>query len=425
MEPKIMRVNYYIFDFEAKTITIDYELLLKHLIGDVITTFYYEHFMLPDMGKQVEMTVGCGQNLENGSQMINRLGSVLDFNGVLDDNMLIKFVSMLRHISSTLIKLPAMPPLDSNITIDSEDYLDSNYTVFDDYCVAARVRSIRDSFVDSFPNIEKIDCSFITGHEVGTLIRSVSGTADALSKEVEKIKNAQTFSLITITYDGGKSAKLICVDNNVKDGLTIWGLIADDLVELKDGFMTFADGLVFLSIANVKKMGNRCFTDVRRLTVAIMGQVLEMGDMCFYWCALLKESKQEKLGNMGSNCFTCVPSLETVNFRRMKKMGDNCFVVIPSVTSANFENLEERGCNCFYYVLPLSDFDLRSFLNYDCGVELPPKIQGLLTGDSKSVKSFDGETWWFCDFLIKLFGGLRVAPKCPKSKALGPGSGNE
>ena len=210
----------------------------------------------------------------------------------------------------------------NNIIIDNfevknfnhEKYIIMDYFIVD--LINKKVRlydeSIRDSFIEHFDNIDKIEI-----------------LKDTDNKIIDFIKNNQEHIIIKLDK---QNIMREYVNNNIK--------------EIGDFFLFKDNYLKKINLLNVEKIGNHFMDEQFWLESIFLPNVRIIGDF-FMERSSIQKIIANKLETVGNNFLTLNNSITVLTLPNLQKIGNNFFEYNRFLEHFNAENLESFGNNFF------------------------------------------------------------------------------
>ena len=197
---------------------------------------------------------------------------------------------------------------------DHEKYIIMDYFIVD--LINKKVRlydeSIRDSFIEHFDNIDKIEI-----------------LKDTDNKIIDFIKNNQEHIIIKLDK---QNIMREYVNNNIK--------------EIGDFFLFKDNYLKKINLLNVEKIGNHFMDEQFWLESIFLPNVRIIGDF-FMERSSIQKIIANKLETVGNNFLTLNNSITVLTLPNLQKIGNNFFEYNRFLEHFNAENLESFGNNFF------------------------------------------------------------------------------
>lgn len=197
---------------------------------------------------------------------------------------------------------------------DHEKYIIMDYFIVD--LINKKVRlydeSIRDSFIEHFDNIDKIEI-----------------LKDTDNKIIDFIKNNQEHIIIKLDK---QNIMREYVNNNIK--------------EIGDFFLFKDNYLEKINLLNVEKIGNHFMDEQFWLESIFLPNVRIIGDF-FMERSSIQKIIANKLETVGNNFLTLNNSITVLTLPNLQKIGNNFFEYNRFLEHFNAENLESFGNNFF------------------------------------------------------------------------------
>lgn len=197
---------------------------------------------------------------------------------------------------------------------DHEKYIIMDYFIVD--LINKKVRlydeSIRDSFIEHFDNIDKIEI-----------------LKDTDNKIIDFIKNNQEHIIIKLDK---QNIMREYVNNNIK--------------EISDFFLFKDNYLEKINLLNVEKIGNHFMDEQFWLESIFLPNVRIIGDF-FMERSSIQKIIANKLETVGNNFLTLNNSITVLTLPNLQKIGNNFFEYNRFLEHFNAENLESFGNNFF------------------------------------------------------------------------------
>lgn len=135
--------------------------------------------------------------------------------------------------------------------------------------------------------------------------------------------------------------------NDMSELKTINGL-GNNITELQyNGFWGCESLITPISLVNVSKLPDRCFSECSSLKEISVPNVTEVGNSCFSICKSLRKIDLPKVESLPENCFCHCSSLVSVNVPNIKIAGDDCFEGCSSLKEIYLPNVIKLGKSCF------------------------------------------------------------------------------
>ena len=197
---------------------------------------------------------------------------------------------------------------------DHEKYIIMDYFIVD--LINKKVRlydeSIRDSFIEHFDNIDKIEI-----------------LKDTDNKIIDFIKNNQEHIIIKLDK---QNIMREYVNNNIK--------------EIGDFFLFKDNYLEKINLLNVEKIGNHFMDEQFWLESIFLPNVRIIGDF-FMERSSIQKIIANKLETVGNNFLTLNNSITVLTLPNLQKIGNNFFSQNWRINSVTFPKLQEVGDNYF------------------------------------------------------------------------------
>ena len=221
--------------------------------------------------------------------------------------------------------------------------------------------NLKDSFVDDFENIDKIqtDLDEKTGYKTITIYQ----------KQREKpiiIKTNRNNQIVEYTNENLTEVGDDFLSYN-KKLKRIW---TPNIIEVGDNCLKNNEDLETVYFPFLKRTGNDFIYTNKKISAVDFSSLVTTGDEFLYWNEGLKELfvpnainfgncfcvansrlfnlYAPQVKNMGRSCFESNTGLKRIDLPAVEKMGNQCFLYNKKMTYINIPNVVEIGDTCFY-----------------------------------------------------------------------------